>query len=115
VERHGSDVSGVRVGEQVCVNPNVPCGRCSFCLAGRVVLCTNPRGYGSTYDGFFAEYACVPEPLVFSVDGLPPDTAVFTEPAACAMHGVETLRITPGCTALVIGAGPTGLLLAQLI
>jgi D-arabinitol dehydrogenase (NADP+) len=57
----------------------------------------------------------VPETLVFSVDGLPKDTAVFTEPAACAMHGLETLQLRPGSSVLVFGAGPTGLLLAQLI
>jgi D-arabinitol dehydrogenase (NADP+) len=47
--------------------------------------------------------------------GLPLDTAVFTEPAACAMHGLETLNLRPGSSALVFGAGPTCLLLAQLI
>ena len=55
------------------------------------------------------------EDLVFSVEGIDPDVAVFTEPAACAMHGLETLAMRPGGTALVLGAGPTGLLLAQLI
>jgi D-arabinitol dehydrogenase (NADP+) len=49
------------------------------------------------------------------VEGIDPDTAVFTEPAACAMHGLESLQVRPGATALVFGAGPTGLLLAQLI
>ena len=54
-------------------------------------------------------------PLMISVDGIDPDTSVFTEPTACAMHGVETLSPRPGSTALVFGAGPTGLLLSQLI
>ena len=65
--------------------------------------------------GFFAEYASADHRQVFSVDGLEPDTAVFAEPTACAMHGLETLGLRPGGSALVIGAGPTGLLLAQLI
>lgn len=111
----GEGVTRFAIGEQVTVNPNVPCGYCSYCLAGRVILCENGQGLGTNIPGFFAEYACVPELLVFSVEGLPVDTAVFTEPAACAMHGVETLQIRPGSTALVIGAGPTGTLLAQLI
>ncbi len=70
---------------------------------------------GSTADGFFAEYAVVGATQVFSVEGLPPDVAVFTEPTACALHGLETLAVRPGSTALVFGAGPTGLLLAQLL
>ena len=39
----------------------------------------------------------------------------FTEPAACAAHGVETLGVRPGASALVLGAGPTGIFLAQLL
>lgn len=102
-------------GEQVTVNPNIYCGRCDYCLSGRLILCSDAKGLGSNYPGFFAEFVVVREDLVFSVEGIDPDTAVFTEPAACAMHGVETLSPRPGSTALVFGAGPTGLLLAQLL
>jgi D-arabinitol dehydrogenase (NADP+) len=115
VDQVGADVARFRAGEQVTVNPNVYCGHCSYCLSGRLILCENAKGYGSNFPGFFAEYVTVPETLVFSVDGLPRDTAVFTEPAACAMHGLESLRLRPGSSVLVFGAGPTGLLLAQLI
>jgi len=115
VDRIGDGVSRFRVGEQVTVNPNVHCGRCGYCLSGRLILCENLKGYGSNFPGFFADYVTVPENLVFSVDGLPKDTAVFTEPAACATHGLETLGLRPGSSVLVFGAGPTGLLLAQLI
>src|SRR5690348_15381006 len=115
VDQVGDAVGGFRVGEQVSVNPNVYCGRCDYCLAGRLIHCADLKGYGSNFPGFLAEYVTVPQGLVFSVEGLPRDTAVFTEPAACAMHGVESLGIRPGASALVFGAGPTGLLLAQLI
>jgi D-arabinitol dehydrogenase (NADP+) len=115
VEAIGSGVTRVRVGEQVSVNPNVNCGLCDYCLAGNPIRCTALQGLGSNFPGFFAEYVVVPERLVFSTEGLPIDTAVFTEPAACATHGLERLRVWPGSTALVFGAGPTGLLLAQLI
>ena len=115
VDQLGEGVTRFHLGEQVTVNPNVHCGHCQYCLAGRLILCENLEGYGSNFPGFFAEYVAVPERLVFSVEGLPRDTAVFAEPTACAMHGVETLQIRPGSSALVFGAGPTGLLLAQLI
>jgi D-arabinitol dehydrogenase (NADP+) len=111
----GSDVSRFRPGERVTVNPNIYCGHCAYCLAGQLVRCTNMEGMGVHRPGFFAEYVSADHRQVFSVDGLAPDTAVFTEPAACAMHGLETLDLRPGGSALVIGAGPTGLLLAQLI
>lgn len=115
VDALGEGVDRFRIGEQVTVNPNVYCGSCAYCLAGRLILCENLKGCGSTFPGFFAEYVTVAHTLVFSVDGLPPDTAVFTEPASCAMHGTETLALRPGSSVLVFGAGPTGLLLAQLL
>lgn len=115
VDALGDGVDRFSVGEQVTVNPNVFCGHCDYCLSGRLILCSNSKGLGSNYPGFFAEYVTVSALLVFSVEGLAKDTAVFTEPTACAMHGLETLDLRPGSSALVFGAGPTGLLLAQLI
>jgi D-arabinitol dehydrogenase (NADP+) len=99
----------------VTVNPNLNCGECTYCLAGRPGLCANTQGMGVHRPGFFAEYVSADHRQVFSVDSMQPDTAVFAEPTACAMHGLETLDLRPGGSALVIGAGPTGLLLAQLI
>jgi D-arabinitol dehydrogenase (NADP+) len=115
IDQLGAGVTRFALGEQVSVNPNVYCGSCPYCLAGRLILCENLKGYGSNFPGFFAEYVTVPQDLVFSTEGLPKDTAVFTEPASCAMHGLETLSIRPGASVLVFGAGPTGLLLAQFI
>ena len=115
VAAHGDGVTRFHLGEQVTVNPNISCGHCDYCRSGRTILCENGKACGVNVDGFFAEYACVDELLVFSVDGLAVDTAGFCEPTACAMHGLETLDVRPGSTALVIGAGPTGQLLAQLL
>jgi D-arabinitol dehydrogenase (NADP+) len=111
----GHETVGRVDGELVTVNPNKPCGRCDYCRSGRPVLCADGTGLGSSRPGFFAEYAVADEDQIFSVEGLDLDTATLVEPTACAMHGIETLQIRPGATALVIGAGPTGLLLAQLM
>jgi D-arabinitol dehydrogenase (NADP+) len=115
VDALGDGTEGFRVGEYVAVNPNLNCGHCEYCRVGRTLMCANLKGLGTNWPGSFAEYVVVPADLVFSVDGIDPDTSVFTEPTACAMHGVTTLSPPPGSSALVFGAGPTGLLLAQLI
>lgn len=115
VDRLGPQVDGLEVGEQVVVNPNISCGSCSFCREGRGVLCRSFAGLGSTLPGGFADYEVAPAGQVFSAAGLDPDVAVLAEPTACVMHGVRVLRPTPGSTALVIGSGPSGLLLAQLV
>jgi D-arabinitol dehydrogenase (NADP+) len=75
----------------------------------------NLSALGVTGPGGFAEYMLAPASQVFPVDDLEPDVAVMVEPTACAVHGVETLDPAPGCDALVVGAGPTGLMLAQLL
>jgi len=115
VDALGEGTEGFRIGEYVSVNPNMNCGHCEYCRTGHTLLCANLKGLGTNWPGSFAEYVTVPARLVFSVDGIDPDISVFTEPTACAMHGTETLRPRPGSSALVFGAGPTGLLLAQLI
>jgi D-arabinitol dehydrogenase (NADP+) len=115
VDSVGSDVIGVDLGTKVTVNPNLPCGRCDHCRSGRPVRCPQAQALGVTRDGFFAEFAVVPEEAVFDVTGLDRDTAGFAEPTACAVHGLERLSVEPGSSALVLGAGPTGLLLAQLL
>lgn len=115
VDEVGTNVTRFRSGQLVTVNPNIYCRECAYCLAGQLGLCANTQGMGVHRPGYFAEYVSADHRQVFPVDGLDPDTAVFAEPTACAMHGVETLDLRPGGSALVIGAGPTGLLLAQLI
>ena len=115
VESTGAEVTGLEPGQWVTVNPNMSCGSCDQCRRGRTLLCRNLKGIGSNYAGGFAEQITVPSDVVFDVEGLAPDVAVFTEPAACALHGLETLSPRPGSTALVFGAGSTGLLLAQLL
>lgn len=115
VDALGEGVEGFAIGEQVTVNPNLHCGYCEACRAGRLILCANLKGFGSNFPGFFAEYTTAPAPLVFSAEGIHPDAAVFTEPLSCACHGLDRLEVRPGSSALVLGSGPTGLLLAQLI
>jgi D-arabinitol dehydrogenase (NADP+) len=115
VDALGDEVQGLRPGQQVVVNPNSSCGRCAYCREGRALLCVSLSGIGSTLPGGFAEYVIAPDTQVFDAEGIDPDVAVFTEPTACATHAVERLRPSPGSSALVVGAGSSGLLLAQLI
>ena len=111
----GEGVDTYQVGQSVVVNPNAFCGRCTYCRAGDLVRCRDVRSVGVNRDGMFAEFVAVPVEQVFNADGIERDAAVFTEPASCAMHGLEVLRPRPGTSALVFGAGPTGALLAQLL
>lgn len=111
----GVPADGWAVGSRVAINPNASCGRCAYCREGRALLCDNLTGIGSNLPGGFAEYLVVPAVQAFDVEGLDDDTAVFVEPTSCAAHAIDVIAPRHGSTARVIGAGPTGILLAQLL
>ena len=115
IESLGEGVGGLVIGERVVVNGNSSCGSCDFCNEGRPLQCANLSALGVTGPGGFAEAVVSPASRCVSVGDLSPSVAVFAEPAACATHGMEILDARPGSTALVLGSGPTGLLLAQLL
>ncbi len=113
----GAEVAnGLGTGDRVVVDPNVPCHGCSYCHNARPHLCENPQAIGVTRDGGLSELAIVPAPQAYRVpEGLPPEAAALTEPLACALHAVDLAGLRPGRTALVIGAGPIGVLCAALL
>ena len=115
IDALGEGITEFAIGDRVTVNPVVSCGYCEYCRLGKPILCHNRKGLGTNWPGSFAEYVIATHDLVFKVNGLSAEVAVFAEPAACAMHGVETLQIRPGSSAIIFGAGPTGQLLAQLM
>ncbi len=114
----GADGSGWQPGERVAVAPYVACGTCYFCQRGRFTLCEHL--FDSALEpGGFVEYARVPALLVqHGMHRLPGtvDDAVGTlaEPLACCIHAMDAMALASGCSLLIIGDGPMGLLQAEL-
>lgn len=52
---------------------------------------------------------------VYKIYNLTDEEATLVEPASCAIHGLDKLNAPPGVDVLILGAGPTGLILAQLL
>jgi D-arabinitol dehydrogenase (NADP+) len=115
VESLGDGVTGLAAGDLVAADNTVLCGWCDYCRRGTPLYCRNFHSLGVTGPGGFAEYVVVRAEKCFRLDGLDPLVAVLTEPLACAVHGADVLALRPGSDVLVFGAGPTGLLLAQLL
>lgn len=112
----GSSVKNFKVGDRVVVNPNDYCGSCKYCRMNYPNQCENiiPMGLGG--EGGFAEYIRVSEKVAFRIaDDLPAEIAAFAEPLACAVNGINKIRVNPGESVTVIGAGPIGLLFVQLM
>ena len=112
----GPEVAKFDIGERIVVDPNIPCRICTYCHSSRPHLCENPEALGVTLNGGLSELAVVPTSQAYKVpDGVPPEAAALTEPLACALHAVDLSGIRPGKTALVLGAGPIGILTAALL
>ncbi|WP_457150959.1 zinc-dependent alcohol dehydrogenase family protein [Mesorhizobium sp. P5_C1] len=115
VEALGESVSGFAVGDRVTGDPNIACGRCAHCHAGRVNLCSNLRAIGIHRDGGFAEYLALPQKQAFILPAdLKPTHGAFCEPLGCCLHGVDLAEIRPGSSVAVLGGGVIGLLTVQL-
>ena len=56
----GRGVTTVRTGDHVTVDPNIYCGTCPYCKAGKKQLCSNLVAVGVNFDGGFAQYSVVP-------------------------------------------------------
>lgn len=116
VEAIAADVTGVRVGDRVAVDPNLPCGTCPACQKGLTNLCQNLKAYGVSHNGGFAEYSVVRADHLHGIGDMPYHIAALAEPLACVVNGLGSAGLRNGAPmprdALVIGAGPIGLLLA---
>ncbi|MEU8824588.1 zinc-dependent alcohol dehydrogenase family protein [Streptomyces sp. NPDC048636] len=115
VESLGEGAEGLSIGDLVAVDNTVLCGHCPQCRRDKPLYCDNFFSLGVNGPGGFADLLVARADKCFPLDGLDPMTAVLTEPLACAMHGADVLALRPGSDVLLFGAGPTGLLLAQLL
>ena len=111
----GPDVGGLQMGQLVAVDNLLACGRCPACRSARPHYCVDLQALGVTHPGGFAEEVLTPAHKCYAIDDLELDVAVMSEPTACAVHGVDILGLRPGADVLLFGAGPTGLVLGQLL
>lgn len=115
IEAVGQDVTDMQVGMRVTGDPNIACGACDACHAGRVNLCHNLQAIGIHRSGGFAEYVVMPRKQAFALPlSLDPLHGAFCEPLACCLHAVDLAGLKAGCSVTVIGGGVIGLLTVQL-
>ncbi len=115
VEQIGSAVTRFKPGDRVAVEPNIACDNCENCLNNRQNFCLNWQAVGVTRPGGMAELVRVPEKAVFSIGDLPFEQGAFMEPLSCVLHGVERLAPAMGERVAILGAGPIGCLLMQVL
>jgi D-arabinitol dehydrogenase (NADP+) len=57
---------------------------------------------------------CSQSKKVYKIYNLTDEEATLVEPASCAIHGLDKLNAPVGAEALILGAGPTGILCVKI-
>ena len=115
IEKVGKNVTDLKVGDHVTVDPNIYCGKCIWCREGKKQMCPDMQAVGVTMNGGFAEYSVVPASQAFKIDdSVPFEYAALTEPVACCLHGIDVASIRTGDNVVIVGGGAIGLIMMQL-
>ena len=117
VAETGADVTSVRPGQRVTVEPTLPCWQCKMCRTDRPNLCERLQFFGCGWQqGGMANYFTVPANRLHPVpDELDDVTAALIEPMSTPVHAVRTAGDVAGKAIAVIGAGTIGLLLVAVL
>lgn len=120
----GAGVTKFRAGDRVMAFHHIPCGQCYYCRHKVFAQCPVYKKVGCTagYEpsgGGFSEYVrvmdwIVERGVVRIPDEVTFEQASFIEPVNTCLKGIETLRLQPGETVVVIGQGPIGIILGSL-
>jgi (R,R)-butanediol dehydrogenase/meso-butanediol dehydrogenase/diacetyl reductase len=105
----GAEVEGFKVGQRVVPGAGAWCGKCKWCLAGRVNLCVNYFVFGLSAHGGLAERAKIPAYMGQLVpDACTDDAAAMGQPLAVALHALERSQAQPGQMIGLMGVGGIG-------
>ena len=104
-------------GSLVAVDPNRACKQCAHCLGGHPNLCPNVQFIGAPpYDGAMTERLWVPSELIVPLpEDFSPEEAVMLEPLGVAIHAVDLARPRLLESVALVGCGPIGLLILQVL
>ena len=114
VARIGPEVTRVKVGDKVAINPSHACGQCDYCQAGRLNLCRHMRFLGSAsvfphVQGMFRERFVMGERQLTPVDeDISLGELACAEPLSIGLHAVYRAGSLTGKTVLVTGGGTIG-------
>jgi L-iditol 2-dehydrogenase len=108
----GEDVHHLRPGDQVAIEPGIPCRHCSYCVSGRYNLCNYMRFFATPPDdGALAQIVNHPADLTFKMpDSMTYEEGALLEPLSVGIYACRRGNVQAGTSVLIMGAGPVGLL-----
>ena len=109
--------SPLQIGTPVAVDPAQPCGHCELCERGHPNLCNNIRFLGLyPDDGALQEHLLVPASTCFPIPaGTDFGVGTLLETLGVALHAVDLANIRVGDSCAILGAGPIGLCILQIV
>lgn len=116
VERRAADGSGPAAGTRVILKPNMACGECDNCRAGRTNTCQSLQWVGcdpsGQFPGAMAELFNAPAANLYEVpDGVTDEQAVLVECLATPVHAARIAGDISGTRVVIMGAGTIGILM----
>lgn len=112
----GKNVTNVKVGDKVTIQPQVVCGKCYPCTHGMYNDCEVLKVMGFQTTGMASDYFVVDAKKALALpEDMSWDHGAMIEPLAVAVHAVRRFGDVNGKTALVLGGGPIGNLVAQTL
>ncbi len=112
----GNMVSNFSVGDRVVAEHVITCHKCYYCLRGKPELCLKAEVLGMDHPGALAEYMAVPANLVYKIpETISYEDAALIEPLTIALYAASQARPLTGQRVAVVGQGPIGLLLDQVL
>lgn len=108
----GSAVTKVKIGDEIAIEPAMPCWNCDQCHAGRPHTCRNLRFLGcpGQADGCLSEYIVMPETSCFTLaENMILDDGALSEPLAIGVYAVRQSIPMKGAAIGILGFGPIGM------
>jgi threonine dehydrogenase-like Zn-dependent dehydrogenase len=112
----GEEVDPAWLGRRVTGDTMIGCGSCARCRSGRHNVCANrfEIGIRGGFPGALAEQLAVPVSALLELPDTVNDAAgALVEPGGNALRAFEAAALSAGDTALVLGTGTIGLLVAE--
>lgn len=107
----GKNVTTLKKGDRVALEPGKTCGICEFCTTGRYNLCSDVIFFATPpVDGVFQEYVAHPASLCFKLpENVSTLEGALIEPLAVGFHAALQGEAKFGQSAVVFGSGCIGL------
>lgn len=112
VEETGSAVTRVKPGDNIAIDPAMPCFTCDQCVSGRYHTCRKLRFLGcpGQAEGCLSEFIVMPETSCFKInDNITPDQAALSEPLAIGVYAAGLYGSLQGAKIGILGSGPIGI------